>query len=179
MLENGISNNKVLAEKNESDQKILVLGVGNLLFGDEGIGVHAANYLMENYEFSPNVVLEEGGTQGFWLMSSLISSSYVIIMDAVLGGEEPGTIYRLKDGALRKSLGFNDSQHQVDLEDILIQCDLMGKKPDEIIIIGMEPEDMRSLQMEMTPLVQGKFNKFIGHVLDEVVKAGGEFTKKY
>lgn len=152
---------------------ILVLGVGNLLYGDEGIGVHAARHLEENYSFSDNVRLEEGGTLGQLLLPSLTSCDIAIIVDAVCAGEAPGTMYRLEEGAVRNSLGFRDSQHQVDLADILVQCDLIGQKP-EVVVIGMEPQDIMSLQLEMTPLIAAKLETLIEHVIAEVREKGGE-----
>ena len=155
------------------DIEILLLGVGNLLYGDEGIGVHAFRLLEAGYEFSPNVRLVDGGTAGQYLMPTLSEAKQVIVMDAVRAGGEPGTIYRLENEDLRKSVGFWDSQHDVSLEDILVQCELIGSKP-EVVVIGMEPLDMLTLQMELTPLVQEKMPKFIGHVLDELRALGGE-----
>lgn len=152
---------------------ILVLGVGNLLYGDEGIGVHAARHLEEHYSFSDNVRLEEGGTLGQFLLPSLTSCDIAIIVDAVCAKEDPGTMYRLEGGAVRNSLGFRDSQHQVDLADILVQCDLIGQKP-EVVVIGMEPQDIMSLQLEMTPLIASKLETLIEHVLSEIRAQGGE-----
>ena len=129
---------------------ILVLGVGNLLYGDEGIGVHAARVLEEHYTFSENVRLEEGGTLGQFLLPSLTSCDIAIIIDAVCGGEAPGTLYRLEGGAVRNSLGFRDSQHQVDLADIM------------------------TLQLEMTPLIASRQSKLIEHVIQEIEECGGK-----
>ena len=152
---------------------ILVLGVGNLLYGDEGIGVHAARVLEEHYTFSENVRLEEGGTLGQFLLPSLTSCDIAIIIDAVCGGEAPGTLYRLEGGAVRNSLGFRDSQHQVDLADILVQCDLIGQKP-QVVISGMEPQDIMTLQLEMTPLIASRQSKLIEHVIQEIEECGGK-----
>ncbi len=160
-----------------SEKKILLLGVGNILFGDEGIGVHAANYLEQNYTFSPNVTVMEGGTLGKLLMPSLLECEQLIVLDAVLGGGKPGSIYRLDGEGLRKSLGFHDSQHQVDLVDTLIHCELIGNRPDTVVI-GMEPLDWKELNLELSPTIKAEFDKFIGHVLDELKARGGIATKK-
>lgn len=160
-----------------SEKRILLLGVGNILYSDEGLGVHAANYLNENYTFSDNVTVLDGGTLGKLLMHHLIDHDLVIIMDAVLGGEEPGSIYRLENEGLRKSLGFHDSQHDVDLVDTLISCGIVGNRPDAVVI-GMEPADWKTLTTEMTPVCKEKFAKFIGHVLEELEASGGTCTPK-
>lgn len=158
-------------------KRILLLGVGNILYKDEGLGVYAFRHLQENYSFSDNVTLMDGGTMGKLLMSELMDHDVVIVMDAVLGGEAPGTVYRLVDEALRKSLGFHDSQHQVDLVDTLLSCELIGKRP-ETVVIGMEPGDYVSMGTELTPVCREKMPKLISHVLEELESAGGTARQK-
>lgn len=160
-----------------SDKRILLIGVGNILYTDEGIGVHAVQELERDYEFSDNVTLMDGGTMGKLLMHALMDHDLAIVMDAVLGGEAPGSVYRLVDEGLRKSLGFTDSQHQVDFVDTLISCELIGKRPDAVVI-GMEPEDWRTLHPELSATCRAAMPKFIGHVLEELEASGGTWTKK-
>ena len=156
-------------------KRILLIGVGNILYKDEGIGVHAVKHLEDNYSFSDNVTLMDGGVMGKLLMHLLMEHDVALIMDAVLGGEKPGSVYRLIDDGLRKSLGFRDSQHQVDLVDTLISCELIGNRPDAVVI-GMEPEDYLSLDTELSDACREKMPKFIGHVLEELEKLGGKST---
>jgi hydrogenase maturation protease len=157
--------------------RILLLGVGNKLYTDEGVGVHAALHLRENYEFSDNVTLLDGGTMGKLLMNDIMECDCLIVMDAVLGGHDPGSVYRLEDEGLRKSLGFVDSQHQVDLVDTLIACEILGSRP-EAVVIGMEPADWKTMGLELTDTCRSSFNKFIGHVLEELEQAGGTACKR-
>jgi len=96
-------------------KRILVLGVGNILFTDEGIGVRVVEQLQERYRFSTNVSLLDGGTLGMRLMDYIVKSDKLIIVDAVMGGQEAGSIYRLTGDDLRKSLSFKNSLHQTDL----------------------------------------------------------------
>jgi hydrogenase maturation protease len=98
-------------------------------------------------------------------------------MDAVLGEEAPGTVYRLEGEGLRKSLGFHDSQHQVDLVDTLISCELIGNRP-ETVVIGMQPGDYINMGTELTEACLAAMPKFLGHVLEEVAASGGEFAAK-
>ena len=155
------------------DKRILILGVGNILYSDEGLGVHAVKYLEDRYSFSPNVTLLDGGTLGKLLMSVLVDHDFVIILDAVLGGEKPGTVYRLEDEGLRKSLGFRDSQHDVDLVDTLISCEIIGHRP-SAVVIGMEPADWRTMSVELTPVCAEELPKLAGHALEELETAGGK-----
>lgn len=158
-----------------TQNRILLLGVGNILYSDEGLGVHAFRYLERNYRFSDNVTLMDGGTMGKLLMAEIMDSDFLLVMDAVLGGEAPGTIYRLTDEALRKSLGFRDSQHQVDLVDTLISCEMIGNRPNAVVI-GMEPADWKTLSGDLTDVCRKSLPKYIGHVLEELEAAGGAAT---
>lgn len=160
-----------------SDKRILLLGVGNILYTDEGVGVHAVRELERCYEFSGNVTVMDGGTMGKLLMYALTEHDFVLVMDAVLGGEAPGSIYRLVDEGLRKSLGFKDSQHQVDFVDTLISCELIGKRP-EAVVIGMEPEDWKSLRPELSETCRARLPKFLGHVLEELEAAGAAWKRR-
>ena len=130
-------------------EKILILGVGNILFSDEGIGVRCLEWLREHTQIPQNVTLLDGGTLGVGLMDALLDCDRVYVLDAVLGGKEPGTVYRLTDDNLRKSLSFKDSLHQTDLVDTLIYCELLGHRPDGVVY-GMEPQDYNSMQLGLS-----------------------------
>lgn len=158
-----------------ADKRILLIGVGNILYSDEGLGVHAVRHLEENYSLSDNVTLMDGGTLGKLLMYQLMEHDAVIVMDAVLGGEAPGAVYRLEDEGMRKSLGFKDSQHQVDFVDTLISCELVGNRP-AAVVIGMEPADWKTMHPELTETCRASMPKFIAHVLEELRAVGGTAT---
>jgi hydrogenase maturation protease len=161
----------------DSEKRILVLGVGNILFTDEGIGVRAVEELERRYDFSGNVTLMDGGTLGTRLMDPILGCDLLIVIDAVLGDGEPGSIYRLTGDDLRKSLAFRDSMHQTDLVDTLIMCEIVGKRP-EAVVLGMEPQDFHTLAVDISPLAKDRQEALLGFVLDEVKKAGGTFTAK-
>lgn len=157
--------------------EILVLGVGNILYKDEAIGVKTVLALQEAYEFPENVSLLDGGTLGLGLMKTLMACDLAIIIDAVKSGHEPGTLYRLEGDDLRKSMSFSDSMHQTDLVDTLIFCDLAGARPD-CIVLGMEPLDYESLDLEMSPVMQDNMPRLMDEVLKELTKLGISYSKK-
>lgn len=161
----------------DSEKRILVLGVGNILFTDEGIGVRAVEEMERAYDFSGNVTLMDGGTLGTRLMDPIMGCDLLIVIDAVLGDGEPGSIYRLTGDDLRKSLAFKDSMHQTDLVDTLIMCEIVGNRP-EAVILGMEPQDFHTMAVDISEVAKQRQEALIGFVLEEIKKAGGSFQAK-
>ncbi len=152
-------------------EQVLVLGVGNILFSDEGIGVRTVEHLQRCAVLPENVTLMDGGTLGIRLMDAIMGCDLLIVVDAVLGGGEPGTLHRLEGEGLRESMSFRDSMHQTDLVDTLIYCDLAGHRPDAVVI-GMEPADYRTMEMELTPRCRERLPELAEKVLDELRSRG-------
>lgn len=161
----------------DTKKRILVLGVGNILFTDEGIGVSAVDEIERLYDVSENVTLMDGGTLGTRLMDPIMNCEQLIVIDAVLGDGPAGSIYRLTGEDLRKSLAFKDSMHQTDLVDTLIMCEIVGNRP-EAVIIGMEPHDYHTMNVGLSEAAKERQEALIGFVLEEVANAGGTFEKR-
>ena len=161
----------------DAEKEILVLGVGNILFTDEGIGVNTVSKLEEIYTFSDNVTLMDGGTLGSKLIDPIMSCDFLIVVDAVLGGKEPGTIYRLTGDDMRKSMGFKNSLHDTDLVDTLLTCDLMGKRP-ETVVVGIEPVDFETLNTGVSPQLAARMDDIMRAVLQEITELGATYSKK-
>jgi hydrogenase maturation protease len=161
----------------DEKRRILVLGVGNILYTDEGVGVRCVEKLESEYEFSDNVTLVDGGTLGMRLMDYLLNCDTAIILDAVLGGQEPGTIYRCTGDDLRKSIAFKDSMHQSDLVDSLVYCELMGNRPDAVVI-GIQPHDYQTMALEVSEVLASRLEDMAGFALKEVEAAGGTFSRR-
>lgn len=155
-------------------EKVLVLGVGNILLGDDGIGVHAIRLLTEKYDFHPNVSLMDGGTLGLSLMDYILQSDVLIVIDAVRAGHTPGSVYRLEEEGLRQSLGMSDSMHQMDLVDTLIMCELSSGKRPEAIVFGVEPKEIAAdaIKPELSESGQGSLEKLCGAILEALEKLG-------
>lgn len=152
-------------------EPILILGVGNILFTDEGIGVQALEWLQKHYVFPENITLIDGGTLGMGLMDALMQCSRVYVLDAVLGGKEPGSIYRLTDNDMRKSLSFRDSLHQTDLVDTLLYCEILGHRP-EAVVFGMEPFDYQTMNVGLSPHCQKTLPSLAKALIDEMQGLG-------
>jgi hydrogenase maturation protease len=147
---------------------IVVLGVGNLLLSDEGIGVHVANRLLE-MELPASVRVIEGGTDGFRLMNVVTGADRVIVIDAVKGGGEPGSIYRFDiEDAPSSPETYKTSVHQIGILEVFHFSEFLGKPP-EATIIGVEPKSME-MSMELSPEIEAKVPRIIELVLEEVNK---------
>ncbi len=156
-------------------KNILVLGVGNILLADEGVGVRVVEKLENENSFSDNVLLIDGGTLGIRLMEYIMNCDYLIVVDAVQNGQPPGTLYRLVGDDLRKSMAFKDSMHQADLIETLTHCELIGNRP-QSVIIGIEPRQFEPWSSELTPEVSSRLDELAKMVLDEITVAGGSYT---
>jgi len=159
------------AGKNEPEQKrIVILGVGNLLLSDEGIGVHVANKLME-MELPPNVTVYEGGTDGFRLMNLVSEADRLIVVDAVKGGGEPASIYRFDiEDAPSYPDKYKTSVHQIGILEVIHFSEFVGKEnTPETTIIGVEPKSL-AMAMKLSPEVAAKVPRVIELVMEEVQK---------
>jgi hydrogenase maturation protease len=149
-----------------SPQKIIILGVGNLLLTDEGIGVHVANELMK-MNLPPEVSVVEGGTDGFRLIDIITQADRLIVIDAVQGGAAPGSIYRFDiDEVQSCPSGFKTSVHQIGILEVINLSGLIGKTP-QTTVIGIEPESLE-MGMELSPEIKAKIPRIIELVLDEL-----------
>jgi hydrogenase maturation protease len=159
--------------------RIVVLGVGNTLLKDEGVGVRSVEEFERRYTVPENVKIVDGGTQGLWLLSTLQQADRLIVVDAVLGGGEPGTIYRLERDDLPKGLRAKQSAHDSDLVEALNLCTLLGEGgPQSVVVIGIEPEDIQPYGLEMTPTISCKIDELVERVAEELRKIGVEPEKK-
>ena len=150
-------------DQDETEVKTVVLGVGNLLMRDEGVGVHAAVNL-QRFPLPDHIEIIEGGTDGFKLFHLIQDTDRLIVVDCVKGGGEPASIYKFDvedyDHVPDK---FKTSVHQVSILDVINLSGLVGKSP-RTTIIGVEPEEL-SMSMELSQSVQKKLPLILEHIL--------------
>jgi hydrogenase maturation protease len=157
--------------------QIMILGVGNLLFTDEGVGVRVAEALQDRYDFPENVKVVDGGTLGMNLLGVVSEVDHLIVVDAVRNGGAPGTLYRLAGEEIPKRILAKNSLHQVDLLEALTCCQALDKVP-ETVILGVEPEDITTLGTDMTPTVLGRIDDLVQAALQELTRLGGSYCYK-
>ncbi|MGA3113568.1 MAG: HyaD/HybD family hydrogenase maturation endopeptidase [Syntrophobacteraceae bacterium] len=158
------------------DKHILVLGVGNILLGDEGTGVRLIQKLEEEYVFSENIELYDGGTLGLKLLEPICRSDFAIVVDIVRAGAAPGTIYRIDEKDLSKKIPYKSSLHELNIVETLIYAEELGNKPNTVVI-GIEPGEWTSWSTELTEPVRNRMEDFVAAVLREIEKAGGSWKK--
>lgn len=154
-----------------SEKSVLVLGIGNLVMCDDGVGVRAVQELQLRHRFPENVKVVDGGTLGLDLLPMLEDVTHLILVDAVETGEKPGTIIRLIGEELPIALETKLSPHQMGLKDLLAVSELMGHVPREMVLIGVQPGSIE-MGAEMTPEVDAKLDLMIANVLLELERFG-------
>ncbi|NRP74936.1 Hydrogenase 1 maturation protease [Ensifer psoraleae] len=123
--------------------RILVLGIGNILWADEGLGVRAVEAFHKAYEVPDNVTILDGGTQGLYLVQLVNEHDRLIVFDAIDYGLEPGTMKVVEDDEVPKFTGAKKmSLHQTGFQEVLSAADLMGQYPERLTLIGCQPLDL-------------------------------------
>ncbi len=158
--------------------RVVVLGIGNTLLKDEGVGVRVVERLAAEYDLPDNVSIVDGGTQGLWLLSTLQQSDILIVVDAVLGDGPPGTIYRLERQDLPTGLRIKQSAHDSDLIEALNLCELLENGPRKVVVIGVQPSDITPYGLELTDVVAAKMNELVEKTVGELTNIGVTAEKK-
>jgi hydrogenase maturation protease len=157
--------------------KNIVIGVGNLLFKDEGVGILAAKYLDENYRFEGDLEIIDGGTLGFKLMTYFQEYDNVIILDTVSIEDKVGDIYRLPSDVLLGLGQYRKTAHEVEIVEMLEICSVLDKHA-EVTIIGIIPEDIISVQIGLTKTIENKFMGLINQALIDIEKLDVKVEKR-
>ncbi|MBI5469086.1 MAG: HyaD/HybD family hydrogenase maturation endopeptidase [Deltaproteobacteria bacterium] len=154
----------------KTKKRFLVLGVGNILLKDEGLGVRAVEYIRERYSVPESVSLVDGGTGGLNLLSLMRDFGHIIIVDAVAPRTAPGTLYRIPGKMLPKTPLLMTTAHQLGVKEMLAIAALEGYDPD-VVIIGMEPKEV-SAGLELSSVVREKLPEAAGMVAKELQGLG-------
>ncbi|MFK8251909.1 HyaD/HybD family hydrogenase maturation endopeptidase [Ancylobacter terrae] len=149
------------------DERILVLGIGNILWADEGFGVRVVEALDARYRFPDRVDLLDGGTQGLYLLPYIEDAAAVIIVDAIDYGLPPATLKVLRDDEVPAVLGTRKvSLHQTGFQEILALLQLRGRAPRRLRLVGVQPERLDDYGGGLTPAVAARIEPAIAKVLD-------------
>jgi len=147
--------------------EILILGLGNVLQSDDGIGVRVVKRMQERYWFSDNVRILDGGTRGMALAPSLKGVARLLVVDAVESDREPGVLTRCVGEEVLGFLAHKVLPHQDGLTDLLRAARLLGVFPEEVVLLGVEPAVLDT-GMELSPSVAVRVDELVGMVLREL-----------
>lgn len=151
--------------------KTVLIGLGNLLLSDEGIGVHAINTIKLRYSFEPPVEVIDGGTLGLDLLHFFEDRDLVVILDAVNFNREPGYISVLRDDEIPARVNAKLTVHHIGLSDILSSLKLLNKMPKRVTLIGIQPSSLE-VGVDMTELISSKMDELIRLAIEELEQGG-------
>ncbi|WIM04838.1 MAG: HyaD/HybD family hydrogenase maturation endopeptidase [Candidatus Nitricoxidivorans perseverans] len=151
--------------------RTVILGIGNTILSDEGLGVHAAEALRIAYDLPDGVEVIDGGTAGMELLDPLAGVDLLVVLDAVKAGRAPGTVILLTGKEVPVFFRAKLSPHQVSICDVLASLEFAGDPPKDLVLIGCEPESLE-LGTELTPTVAGRMPEMIAVAAEQLAARG-------
>jgi hydrogenase maturation protease len=170
------------------DCEVLVLGIGNLLWADEGFGVRCVEQLAAEWELPPGITVMDGGTQGLYLLPYVQAARRLIVFDAIDYGLEPGTMKRVEGDEVPRFMGAKKmSLHQTGFQEVISAADLTGQLPESLLLIGVQPEELEDYGGSLRPAVKARLGDAVamavaqlrdwGHAIEpSAQKAGSDGT---
>lgn len=147
--------------------RVLVLGIGNLLWADEGFGVRAVEHLRDHYELPDNVAMLDGGTQGIYLVQNVREADILVVFDAVDYGLPGGTLKRVEGEEVPKFLGCKKvSLHQTGFQEVLAMAEMFGDYPAHLLLVGVQPVELDDFGGSLRPAVKAQIGPAIEVALD-------------
>jgi hydrogenase maturation protease len=156
---------------------LLVLGLGNVLCGDDGAGVAVIHRLRAAYDVPSDVRIVDGGTLGLDLLALVAASDEVIIVDAVRADAPPGTLVRLEDKEVAPTVYERLSPHQIGVADLIAGAALCDSYPRDVVIVGVVPA-MTDLQLGCTPDVEARLGELVDLTVEEIERRGFAVTTR-
>jgi hydrogenase maturation protease len=148
---------------------VLVLGIGNILWADEGFGVRCAEALAAQYELPPEVLVMDGGTQGLYLLPYLQDARRLIVFDAIDYGLPAGTMKLVEGDEVPCFMGAKKmSLHQTGFQDVIAAATLTGQRPAEMLLIGVQPVQLEDYGGSLRPEVKAQIPVAIAVALERL-----------
>jgi hydrogenase maturation protease len=155
------------------EPRVLILGIGNLLWADEGFGVRALETLQRRYEFPQNVRLMDGGTQGIYLVQHIREADILVVLDAVDYGLPGGNLKRVEGDEVPKFLGAKKvSLHQTGFQEVLAMAEMLGDYPDHLLLLGVQPVELEDYGGSLRDEVKAQIDPTIEMVLEYLAGFG-------
>lgn len=151
--------------------KVCILGVGNILFKDEGFGVFVAKYIENNFKFDKEIEVVDGGTGGFKLIEYFQDYDYVILVDVLSINDKPGSIYKIEGDKLADISSYHQTAHEVEVLQMIDLAKISGRSAN-VIVIGVVPEDITKTEIGLTSTLEEVFPYVVNHVLNQLKSLG-------
>ena len=153
--------------------RVLILGIGNVLWADEGFGVRCVERLAQTHDFGPSVTVLDGGTQGLYLLPFLEQADHLIVFDAVDYGLEPGTMKIVRGDEVPAFMGAKKmSLHQTGFQEVISTAQLMGYCPATLTLIGCQPEELEDYGGGLRDVVAAQIDPAIAVALADLAAVG-------
>ena len=150
----------------------VVLGLGNVLWADEGFGVRAVEALHAGYAMPSGVEIVDGGTQGFALMDYVASTRRLLVLDAIDFGLPPGTLKVLRNAEVPAWGSAKLSPHQTGFEELLAVAQLRDTAPESVVVIGVQPEQLDDFGGSLRPVVRARIPEAVAAAVHELTAWG-------
>ena len=153
--------------------RVLVLGIGNLLWADEGFGVRALEHLQQHYRFPDQVQCLDGGTQGIYLVQHIREADVLVVFDAVDYGLPGGTLKLVEGEQVPKFLGAKKvSLHQTGFQEVLAMAEMLGDYPSHLLLVGVQPVELEDYGGSLREPVKACIQPAIEYALDYLARFG-------
>lgn len=153
--------------------QILILGIGNLLWADEGFGVRCVEALARRYVLPPRVCAMDGGTQGLYLLPYLQEAERMIVFDAIDYGLEPGSLRLVENDQVPRFMGAKKmSLHQTGFQDVIAAATLTGCCPREMLLIGVQPVELDDYGGSLRPIVKARIDDALAIAVERLSQWG-------
>jgi hydrogenase maturation protease len=160
-------------------RRIVVLGVGNLLWADEGFGVRCVEALGDAYDLPADVAVMDGGTLGLALVPELLDATHVLLFDAVEHRGAPASLVVARDDEVPTLMGANKmSLHQVGVNDIFASLELLGHKPEHVTVVGIRPVQLADYGGSLTEPVRAQMPAALALGIEELRRWGVEVRER-
>ena len=159
------------------DRRLLILGLGNVLCGDDGLGVAALARLDRRYRLPERVEMLDGGTLGLSLLHHVRSADALLLVDAIRSDGPPGTLVRLEGDDVAPAVETRLSVHQIGVADLLDGLRWTDSSPSRIVLVGLVPESLE-LELGLSPAVERALDTLVEAVAKEVEHLGFELTAR-
>ncbi|MBN1350441.1 HyaD/HybD family hydrogenase maturation endopeptidase [candidate division KSB1 bacterium] len=156
---------------------IKIMGVGNILLGDDGFGIQVVEKLQNEFQIDPPIEIIDGGTRGMYLLSYLDDCDIIYIVDCANMGNAPGTLYKFTFDGLPFDVPYKTSVHQIGLFETLTASFITGNSF-KAIILAVEPKHFESVRESLSPEVEDKIDKIIDILKNELNQHQISLTRK-